>query len=88
MNEYFTLMNEARKNNKKSFNYKGKLYTAGKTKTGLTVYRKKAAATEDKGEDMAEHAKHHSKKHIKQMKKDMKGGMSFSDAHNAALAKE
>mgnify|MGYP003636698911 FL=1 len=49
MNEYFTLMNAARKGGKKSFKYKGTLYTAGKTKTGLTVYRKKVK--ESKKED-------------------------------------
>lgn len=40
-NEYFTLMNKARKENAKSFTYKGSTYVASKTKTGITVYKKK-----------------------------------------------
>tara|TARA_R110002012_G_scaffold44823_5_gene119610 strand:+ start:1614 stop:1886 length:273 start_codon:yes stop_codon:yes gene_type:complete len=87
MNEYFTLMTAARTEGKKSFKYKGTTYTAGKTKTGLTVYRKSGMSKKkeiNKSEDMKEHAKHHSKAHIKQMKKDIKGGMSFADAHKAA----
>tara|TARA_R110002167_G_scaffold126672_2_gene307660 strand:- start:986 stop:1267 length:282 start_codon:yes stop_codon:yes gene_type:complete len=90
MNEYFTLMTAARTEGKKSFKYKGTTYTAGKTKTGLTVYRKSGGGKKKEetaasvGTDMKEHAKHHSKAHIKQMKKDIKGGMSFADAHKAA----
>ena len=89
MNEYFTLMTAARTEGKKSFKYKGTTYTAGKTKTGLTVYRKSGGTKKEEtaasvGTDMKEHAKHHSKAHIKQMKKDIKGGMSFADAHKAA----
>tara|TARA_R110002153_G_scaffold1386_2_gene7135 strand:- start:1232 stop:1504 length:273 start_codon:yes stop_codon:yes gene_type:complete len=87
MNEYFTLMTAARTEGKKSFKYKGTTYTAGKTKTGLTVYRKSGGGKkkeETTSTDMKEHAKHHSKAHIKQMKKDIKGGMSFADAHKAA----
>tara|TARA_R110000824_G_scaffold8293_9_gene37415 strand:+ start:1229 stop:1498 length:270 start_codon:yes stop_codon:yes gene_type:complete len=86
MNEYFTLMTAARTEGKKSFKYKGTTYTAGKTKTGLTVYRKSGGGKkkEEVSTDMKEHAKHHSKAHIKQMKKDIKGGMSFADAHKAA----
>ncbi len=90
MNEYFTLMNAARTAGKKSFKYNGKTYTAGKTKTGLTVYRKEGGdktneEKKPKTNDLKEHAKHHSKKHMKQMKKDMKGGMSFEKAHQKAL---
>lgn len=86
MNEYFTLMTAARTEGKKSFKYKGTTYTAGKTKTGLTVYRKSGGTKKEEttSTDMKEHAKHHSKAHIKQMKKDIKGGMSFADAHKAA----
>lgn len=40
-NEYFTLMNKARKENAPSFTYKGNTYVATKTKTGITVYKKK-----------------------------------------------
>ena len=40
-NEYFTLMNKARKEGAKSFTYKGKTYVATKTKTGMTVYKQK-----------------------------------------------
>lgn len=40
MNVYFTLMNAARKANKKSFLYKGKTYKRVKTKTGMFVYKK------------------------------------------------
>ena len=39
-NEYFTLMNKARKEGAKSFTYKGKTYVASKSKTGITVYKK------------------------------------------------
>ena len=86
MNDYFTLMTAARTEGKKSFKYKGTTYTAGKTKTGLTVYRKSGGTKKEEtmSTDMKEHAKHHSKAHIKQMKKDIKGGMSFADAHEKA----
>lgn len=40
-NEYFKLMNEARKNGAESFTYNGKTYVATKTKTGMTVYKAK-----------------------------------------------
>ena len=40
MNEYFTLMNDARKNNKSSFMYKGNKYVQTTSKTGLKVYKK------------------------------------------------
>jgi hypothetical protein len=40
-NEYFTLMNNARKEGANSFTYKGKTYVAAKTKTGITVYKLK-----------------------------------------------
>lgn len=40
-NEYFRLMNEARKNGAESFTYNGKTYVATKTKTGMTVYKAK-----------------------------------------------
>lgn len=40
-NEYFTLMNKARKEGAKSFVYKGKTYVKTKTKTGMTVYKEK-----------------------------------------------
>jgi hypothetical protein len=36
-NEYFTLMNKARKEGAKSFTYNGKTYVATKTKTGLMI---------------------------------------------------
>ena len=48
MNEYFTLMTAARTEGKKSFKYKGTTYTAGKTKTGLTVYRKSGGGKKKK----------------------------------------
>jgi len=38
-NEYFTIMNKARKEGAKSFTYNGKTYVATKTKTGMTVYK-------------------------------------------------
>ena len=41
MNAYFTLMNAARKNNSPSFVYKGNTYSQTKTKSGMTVYKKK-----------------------------------------------
>jgi hypothetical protein len=40
-NEYFTLMNKARKDGAKSFTYNGKTYVASKTKTGLTIFKAK-----------------------------------------------
>jgi hypothetical protein len=40
-NEYFTLMNKARKDGAESFTYKGKTYVATKTKTGMIVYKEK-----------------------------------------------
>ena len=40
-NEYFTLMNKARKDGAESFTYKGKIYVATKTKTGMIVYKAK-----------------------------------------------
>lgn len=40
-NEYFTLMNKARKEGASSFTYNGVTYVATKTKTGMTVYKKK-----------------------------------------------
>jgi hypothetical protein len=40
-NDYFKLMNEARKNGAESFTYNGKTYVATKTKTGMTVYKAK-----------------------------------------------
>jgi hypothetical protein len=40
-NEYFTLMNKARKEGAESFTYNGKTYVATKTKTGLVVYKLK-----------------------------------------------
>ena len=40
MNTYFTLMNAARRANKKSFLYKGKTYKQAKTKSGMTIYKK------------------------------------------------
>ena len=40
-NEYFTLMNKARKEGAKSFTYNGKTYVATKTKTGMIVYKQK-----------------------------------------------
>ena len=40
-NQYFTLMNKARKEGAKSFNYNGKTYVATKTKTGMIVYKAK-----------------------------------------------
>jgi len=41
MNEYMTKCTEARKSGAKSFVYKGKTYTASKTKTGLVVFKAK-----------------------------------------------
>lgn len=41
MNAYFKLMTEARKNQAKSFVYKGNTYSQMKTKSGMTVYKKK-----------------------------------------------
>ena len=40
MNEYFKLMTAARKNNAKSFVYKGATYVQKTTKTGMKVYKK------------------------------------------------
>jgi len=40
-NQYFTLMNKARKEGAKSFTYNGKTYVATKTKTGMIVYKQK-----------------------------------------------
>ena len=40
-NEYFTLMNKARKDGAKSFTYNGKTYVASKTKTGLIIFKAK-----------------------------------------------
>ena len=40
MNAYFTLMNAARKGNKKMFLYKGKTYKQAKTKNGMVIYKK------------------------------------------------
>ncbi len=41
MNAYMTAVNDARKANKKSFVYKGTTYVQAKTKTGMTIYKKK-----------------------------------------------
>ena len=41
LNEYFTKMLEAKKNNLPEFGYKGKTYKQVKTKTGLTTYKSK-----------------------------------------------
>jgi len=41
MNEYMTKLAAARKSGAKSFDYKGKTYVAGKTKTGMVVYKAK-----------------------------------------------
>jgi len=41
MNAYFKLMTEARKNQAKSFVYNGNTYSQMKTKSGMTVYKKK-----------------------------------------------
>ena len=43
-NEYFTLMNKARKKGLDSFIYNDTMYVASKTKTGLVVYKKKPHA--------------------------------------------
>jgi len=40
-NDYFKLMNVARKKGAESFTYKGKTYVAVKTNTGMTVYKAK-----------------------------------------------
>ena len=40
MNEYFKLMNNARKNDLSSFQYKGSTYTQFTAKTGLKMYKK------------------------------------------------
>lgn len=40
-NEYFTLMNKARKEGAESFTYNGKTYVATKSKTGMIVYKLK-----------------------------------------------
>jgi hypothetical protein len=40
-NEYFTMMNKARKEGASSFTYNGKTYVATKTKTGMVVYKQK-----------------------------------------------
>ncbi len=40
-NEYFTLMNKARKEGAESFIYNGKTYVATKSKTGMIVYKQK-----------------------------------------------
>jgi len=41
LNEYFTLMLDAKKNNLKEFKYNGKTYKQVKTKTGLVCYKRK-----------------------------------------------
>tara|TARA_Y100001937_G_C7031872_1_gene290496 strand:- start:369 stop:521 length:153 start_codon:yes stop_codon:yes gene_type:complete len=41
MNEYMSMVQEARKKDKDSFVYKGNTYKKSKTKTGLTIYKKK-----------------------------------------------
>ena len=41
MNDYMKAKEKARKAGKKSFTYKGKTYTAKKTKTGMMVYKRK-----------------------------------------------
>lgn len=41
MNEYFKVMNLARRSGAKSFTYKGKTYIAKKSKSGMMVYKKK-----------------------------------------------
>lgn len=41
LNEYFTKMLDAKKNNLPEFGYKGKTYKQVKTKTGLTTYKAK-----------------------------------------------
>ncbi len=40
-NEYFTKMNQARKEGAESFTYNGKTYVKTKTKTGMSVYKAK-----------------------------------------------
>jgi hypothetical protein len=41
MNDYMKMVVDARKSGKKSFVYKGTTYVASKTKTGMTIYKKK-----------------------------------------------
>tara|TARA_Y100000114_G_C11745190_1_gene321214 strand:- start:535 stop:1128 length:594 start_codon:yes stop_codon:yes gene_type:complete len=41
MNDYMKAKEKARKSGKKSFTYKGKTYTAKKTKTGMMIYKRK-----------------------------------------------
>jgi hypothetical protein len=40
LNDYFKLMNKARKSNAPSFQYKGNMYKQSTTKTGLKIYKK------------------------------------------------
>jgi len=41
MNEFFKKMTAAKKSGASSFTYKGKTYVSKKTKTGMTIYKKK-----------------------------------------------
>tara|TARA_R100000655_G_scaffold72423_1_gene110932 strand:+ start:652 stop:810 length:159 start_codon:yes stop_codon:yes gene_type:complete len=41
MNAYMTALQKARKSKAPSFEYNGKTYKQGKTKTGLIIYKKK-----------------------------------------------
>ena len=41
MNQFFSMMQSARKAGKSSFTYKGHTYVAHTTKTGLKTYKKK-----------------------------------------------
>ena len=41
MNEYFTLMLDAKKNDKDSFVYKNQTYVKSTTKNGMITYKKK-----------------------------------------------
>ena len=40
-NAYMTKLNKARKSGAASFTYNGNTYVASKTKTGMTIYKKK-----------------------------------------------
>ena len=41
MNAFMVAKEKARKGKKKSFSYKGVTYVAGKTKTGMVIYKRK-----------------------------------------------
>ena len=47
MNEFFKKMVKAKKSGAKSFTYKGKTYVSKKSKTGMTIYKRKQIGMEN-----------------------------------------